>query len=158
MKPRWIVGVMLTTLMLGCGSGAPTLVPVKGTVTMDTKPLAGKTLQFLPEPGTPGTGGGGSTGADGQFQVFSTRPGATTDTMGLPPGKYRITVNEPIMPIETAAPAGSGEDVTPAIGIPMRRPTKAAIPPIYTNAERTPLRADVGADGATLTLELKSKP
>ncbi len=45
--------------LVGCGGdGQAPLVPVHGKVTLDGKPLVGKTVKFIPDEGTPGIGAG----------------------------------------------------------------------------------------------------
>jgi len=43
---------------------------VQGRVTIDGKPLAGKTVKFVPEPGTPGQGAGATTNAEGEYTLL----------------------------------------------------------------------------------------
>jgi hypothetical protein len=145
-------------LCTGCGTDGPPLVPVRGMVTLDGQPVAGKSIRFFPEPGTPGVGAGANTGIDGKYELIAVRPGAVRDVKGVPPGIYKVTISEPIFLIEFDAPEQTGEGPAPAIGLPeVRRGTKSAIPAQYTNAENTPLKLEVTADGGVIDLELSSK-
>ncbi len=125
----------------GCDRG-PTpaaLVPAAGTATLDGKPLAGVSVGLVPEAGPGEAGGvGAETNAQGEFELRTPR-GA-----GAPPGKYKAVVAAALMPA-----------VDPATGKPV---PPAAVPAVYADPARTPLRVDVSADGSTrLKLELKSK-
>lgn len=108
---------VLVFLAAGCATSGPPLVPVSGQVWLDKKPLALKTIRFVPEPGTPGLGAGATTDADGKYTLIAVRPGATKDVLGVAPGAYRVVVTEPIFPIETATVQG-GDGPAPAIGLP----------------------------------------
>lgn len=151
------IGLGLLVLALaGCGDRAPALAPVKGRVTLDGKALAGKTLKFIPEDGTPGQGAGASTDQDGNYTLLAVRPGATKDMAGAPPGKYRVVVNEPMFPIDLPVQNADESEPVPAIGPPTTAPKQVqqAIPPIYRNPETTPLRVEVQKNGGDINIEL----
>jgi hypothetical protein len=141
----------------GCQSNGPPLVPVSGKVTLDGKPLAGKTLKFLPEPGTPGQGAGATTDAAGGYALLAARPGATRDEAGAPPGSYRVVVVEPMFPIDLPVQDANDPSAAPAVGLPSAAPRKKQeIPAVYTKPETTPLRAEVPAGGGEINLTLES--
>jgi len=76
---RWLVaaGVSLLLASAGCGRGGPTLGRVRGTVTLDGRPLPQAQLEFQPqEPG--GSPSYGTTDDDGRYTLtFGVdRPGA----------------------------------------------------------------------------------
>lgn len=144
---------------LGCGDKGPRLVKVEGTVNLDGAPLPFKNIMFHPEGKTPGAGAGGNTDAKGYFNVFAVRPGATIDVGGIPPGAYRVVLNEPLIPVDIPI-APEGNEPAPAIGIPIAKPVKKSykIPPIYNDPEKTPLKAEITENGGTFNFELKSKP
>ncbi|MSR32287.1 MAG: carboxypeptidase regulatory-like domain-containing protein [Gemmataceae bacterium] len=145
------------TLACGCGDNGPLLVDVVGIVTLDNKPLADKTLRFIPEPGTPGQGAGATTDAEGKYKLLAVRGGATRDTLGVPPGSYKVIVTEPLFPIETKIPEAKGDEPAPAIGLPNNtRPKKPSIPPAYSSAEFTRLQVTVPAQGGKIDLVLTS--
>jgi hypothetical protein len=146
------------TLFTGCGSGIK-LVPVAGTVTIDGRPLAYKTLMFMPEPGTPGHGGGANTGSDGTYSLIASIPGGTTDERGVPPGRYRVIVFEPAIPITQALETQTeeGGEPAPAIGPDFAR-RKTEIPAAYGAAETTPLLLEVPVSGGVFDVKLSSKP
>ena len=144
---------------LGCADKGPPLVKVEGTVNLDGMPLPFKNIMFHPEGQTLGAGAGGNTDANGFFNVLAVRPGVTRDTLGVPPGSYRVVLNEPLIPVDIPV-APEGNEPAPAIGIPMPKPVKKGfrIPAIYNDPEKTPLRAEVLPSGGTFNFDLKSKP
>ena len=94
MRPRLII--VCTLLVLGaCGKSVKT-VPVSGTVTIGTAPLANGVIRFTPEtaPGVP------ATIIDGKYSVQ------------MAPGKYKVTVEA-----TQAPPTTTGEKV-PAKELP----------------------------------------
>jgi hypothetical protein len=88
---RWIrtLGSLALAGLAGCGDPedrAP-LVPVTGTVTLNSKPLAGARLTFMPDTGNAyNTPGVDASGPEGTYKaMFKQRS-------GLSPGKYKVTV------------------------------------------------------------------
>ncbi len=146
---------LLGGLAGGCSSDGPPLAPVHGRVTLDGKPLAGKTVKFVPEPGTPGQGAGATTDADGNYTLLAARPGATRDTPGAPPGAYRVVVVEPMFPIDLPVQNAADATPAPAVGPPAPK-KKQEIPAAYTTPEATPLRANVPTGGGAIDLALES--
>lgn len=146
-------------LAAGCGDGGPVLVPVHGRVTLDGRPLAGKTLKFVPAPGTPGLGAGATTNAEGSYTLLSTKPGATRDMPGTPAGAYRVVVVEPMFPVDLPVQSAESSEATIAIGLPAPTKKKAQeIPPAYTKEDTTPLRVTVPDGGGALNLALETPP
>jgi len=162
MSIRWFLALCVVMPLMGCSDAGVKVVAVQGTVTLDNKPLVSKTLRFFPEPGTPGVGAGATTNEQGVYQIIAVRPGSTTDVMGVPPGAYRVTVAEPMFPIELEVQDSSATEATPAIGLPSGRPkTKAGqqkIPPRYTDVSTTPLQVTVPEAGGDIPLVLTTKP
>lgn len=158
---RWCrsaLAVLAVTAATGCGDGGPPLVPVSGRVTLDGKPLAFKSVRFIPQPGTPGTGAGANTAANGTYTLIAVRPGATRDVKGVPPGAYRVVVTEPMFPIAAPKEEPDGPPA-PAIGLPESNPRKRpVIPSHYTNPETTKLRVEVPREGGVVDLPLSSRP
>jgi hypothetical protein len=141
----------------GCGDGGPVLVPVHGRVTLDGRPLAGKTVKFVPDPGTPGLGAGATTNAEGAYTLLSTKPGATRDTPGTPAGAYRVVVVEPMFPVDLPVQSSDSSEATVAIGLPALSKKKAQeIPPAYSKEDTTPLRVTVPDGGGALNLTLET--
>ncbi|MBN9117714.1 MAG: carboxypeptidase regulatory-like domain-containing protein [Planctomycetes bacterium] len=157
-RTRVLVATLLAALPVGCSNGGPpSLVPVHGRVTIDGQPLAGKTVQFVPDPGTPGQGAGATTNAAGEYTLLAARPGATRDEPGAPAGAYRVVVVEPMFPVDLPV-QDSGGAPTPAIGLPQAPKKKQEIPTAYTKPETTPLRVEVPAGGGAINLALESPP
>lgn len=150
------LAALLAALAAGCSDDGPRLEPVRGRVTLDGKPLAGKTVKFVPDAGTPGQGAGATTNAEGEYTLLAARPGATRDTPGAPAGAYRVVVVEPIFPVDL--PVQNSDDPTPApaIGIPAPARKKQEIPAVYASPETTPLRVEVPRGGGAIDLALES--
>lgn len=159
MRIIYSLPLLITSILLvGCGSGGPDYVPVTGVVTLDGEPLARKTVMFVPEDGTPGAGAGGNTGEDGSYKLLAVAGGSVKDVEGVAPGAYRVTVSEPMFPIESEMVVqGTSDDPEAAMGLP--EPPKnvnQAIPSQYSSQESTPLRIQVPEDGGSIDLELTS--
>src|SRR5688500_7433391 len=99
--PRLAFQAILASTFLccvGCGSGGdPTssykLYPVKGTVTLNGKPVEGAEITFLPEATTtPNTPGGDLSGPMGNYMAMYR--GRT----GLATGKYKVIIKKMIVP------------------------------------------------------------
>lgn len=98
---------LLTSATFGCGkadlpdSGGKAVLPdlgyVKGTATMDGKPLAGALIAFMPDKGRPGTSG---VDAQGKYELFykkgrpGTKVGPTTVTISWPREGMRPVIPE----------------------------------------------------------------
>ncbi|HKB04365.1 MAG TPA: carboxypeptidase-like regulatory domain-containing protein [Gemmataceae bacterium] len=136
-----VVLVGLVVAASGCGPADDGRAPVTGTVSLDGAPLAGVTVAFFPEPGSPGQGGFGRTDAQGRYEIAYDFTGK-----GLVPGKYRVTV--------VKTPPGAPGDDGGLIDSPVR--AGAGIPGIYGNPESTPLRATVEPDGRPIDLKLET--
>jgi hypothetical protein len=149
---------ILLCFLSGCDSGMK-LTPVSGKVTLDGKPLAYKTVMFISQSTELGVNGGGNTKQDGSYSVFANMPGATTDQVGLPPGKYKVMVTDPVIPIKEDTPVQSSDETDVVVAVaPDARPRKTEIPAIYTKHETSPLEVEVPAEGGTIDLVLTSKP
>lgn len=134
------VCALLLTSLAGCGGGAvnkgPSLVPVEGTVTMDGKPLAEASLMF-------GTGSAfGETDASGHYSLK-----AQGGKPGCPVGEYKVIVEKWVK---------DGSVYKSAEMSPMDAGAKQQIPPKYSDAEKTELKASVKEGGAKINFELKS--
>lgn len=148
----------------GCDRG-PKIVPVNGKVTLDGKPLPFKSIYFFPErtSTTQGNGAGGYTDTDSKYYLIANAGGTTSDQRGVHPGVYRVTVAEPMVPIDeksfgtTGAPEANGDAPAPAIVL-LPQKAKTVIPAAYSNPALTPLIVNVPEEGGEINLELKSKP
>ncbi len=88
--------ICLTTVLwtIGCGSSDYDLVPVRGTVTLDGKPIAGARVIFEPrrsgkEALSAGPGSDGITDEDGQYSLLTTVDGAR----GAVVGQHTVTIS-----------------------------------------------------------------
>jgi hypothetical protein len=86
---RWIAAILLLTAgVFGCGKAGPSLVPVKGSVTVDGKPADGAVLIFHPTGGK-GTIASAAADSNGAFSITSNgAPGVVT-------GSYKVTATWP---------------------------------------------------------------
>ena len=126
-------GLLLLSLLGGCQRG-PKIVPVRGTVTYQGKPLRTGSVIFQPAMGQPASG---IIQSDGTF-VLSTRKEGDGATVG--PHKVKITCYES----RPQVPGGE-----PMLG-------KLLIPDRYIYFDRSGLTAEVvaGNDNNNFTFEL----
>lgn len=141
-----MVLLIATTSLIGCGGGAediPELATVTGTLTYKGKPLPGASIAFVPEGQTSGTGAYAVTDESGRFELMH-----RSETPGVEPGNYIVTVSKMAMPDGSPIPAG--KDAADVGAVQM-------IPPIYSDAnhERNPNRVTVPANGTQVNLDLK---
>ena len=135
--PRRLIGSYLRPLALlaaaGCGpSGIPDLIPIRGTVTYQGKPLPEGEVRYVPQ--TPGQGrmARGKI-RDGSFSLTT----ASRDD-GVKPGEYRIVV---------IAYGPEREPERDAQGFVTKEfPRPLLIPESYANPETTPLTDVVDED------------
>lgn len=113
-------GLMIVAIVcLGCGGGkslkVPELVPVKGKITLDGKPLESAQVLFQPKGGTAGQGAYASTAEDGSFTLKY-----NSGQEGCPKGEYVIMITKLLTPDGKAVPAGQNaadvdaRDIIPA--------------------------------------------
>jgi hypothetical protein len=133
-----VAGLLSAALLLlpGCGSGVE-YAPVKGTVTLDEKPLVGVTVWFFPdvEKNQDVPAATGTTNDQGVYQLTSNNGKA-----GAAVGKHRVVVNWP--------PPARGTD---RADLPPPLPTR------YTQATDTPFQFDVKPGEQTIDLPLKAQ-
>ena len=80
--------LVLVAALAGCGPTGPSLVPAKGTITVDGKPADGAVLIFHPAGGK-GSIASAAADANGAFEITSNgKPGVVT-------GSYKVTVTWP---------------------------------------------------------------
>jgi hypothetical protein len=166
------LGCMVTFLIIGCGSGS-TIVkhdPVfqaLGEVILEGAPLEGATVIFN-SPLVDGKGwvASGVTDYQGKFEI-TTRFGPGQVEKGTLAGDYTVVVMK-------AAPAATAGPVTPQqghlamvekmkeAGNKKNKPGPAekadlAVPAKYTDPQKSPLRAKVGAGEPNFKFSLGSK-
>ncbi len=158
---------LMLAVVVGCGDSGPQLVPVTGTLSLDGQPLGFKSLTLFPIEGTSGHGAAGFTDGAGSIKLLAVVPGAVRDFEGCPPGRYRVVITEPLIPITDQDSQGAAGGVVAdenepaaAIFIPDSRPKKnkkGGIPSIYTSTTSSPLVIDVADGNEVISLELDSK-
>lgn len=154
-------------LVAGCGDSGPSLVPVTGTLSLDGQPLSFKSLTLSPIEGTSGHGAAGYTDGTGTFKLLAVVPGAISDFHGCPPGRYRVAITEPLIPmtdkdfqdVEQGVIADQSEPAAVILTADPRtkRRKKGDIPPVYTSTQSSPLIIDVAEGNEVINLELESK-
>ena len=154
-------------IVAGCGDSGPSLIPVTGTLSLDGLPLSFKSLTLSPVEGTSGHGAAGYTDGAGSFKLLAVVPGAIRDFNGCPPGRYRVAITEPLIPMtdkdfQDAEQGVIADENEPAVAILMsdpypKRRKKGDIPSVYTSSTSSPLIIDVAEDNEVISLELDSK-
>lgn len=142
----WHALTVICMVACGCGkggAGAPQIceLPVKGTVTLDGKPLAGADVVFMT--GFPPAAFAARTNDDGTYQL-QTIAGREAECQG----DCKVTISRmvkpdgsPLAPDETPANVGAIEQ----------------LPGKYSRFERTTLSAAVAGGEATIDFALTSK-
>ncbi len=126
-------------LLLGVGcSRKPELVPVRGRITLEGKPVTEVVVTFTPLGDTPGNGAMGATDADGRFTLTDVR-----GTTGAHVGEYKVS----LYPAPTAAKRDDPADVVSKGG-------GSSVPGIYIDPNQTPVRATVPAGGGFVEVSL----
>lgn len=168
MFQAWKIGAALAVVaIVGCGESGPLRYPVEGTLMLDGKPMPFKSLTLIPTDGTTGHGAAGFSDADGNFNLQAIVPGAIQDFRGCPPGKYRVVVSEPLIPITGSLTTEQiqGEvvgDEGPAAAVAMvqpnrRRSAKGAIPLSYRSENTSPLLIEVAEGTESYEFSIDSK-
>jgi hypothetical protein len=109
---------------------------VSGNVTLDGKPLGLGLVVFSREGG--GNPSNGTIQRDGRYSL------RTSNSAGLTPGKYHISVSA----LDTPNPPPGVRDTTPA---------KQLVPEKYTNIETSGLEFEVKPGSNTIDIPLVSK-
>ena len=135
------IAALCVVVLLGCGESLPNYKPVTGQVTFQGKPLAAARVRFIPVDTTTGVGGQAKTDAEGKYRVVYAQGGD-----GLPPGKYKITVSQMLMPDGSPGP----ENVSP-----IESPAREVLPEHYSQELTSRLTKDVLADGGVIDLVLE---
>jgi hypothetical protein len=139
-----IVGAAaLAILMPGCSGQATS--PVEGVVLLDGKPLAGASVQLVPQ--GEGRDATAQTDAQGRFRVSTFRPGD-----GALPGTYKVVISPPIGTPDPTQYA-SADEAMAAAARPAPKPAGPPFPEKYTRPDQTPLTIQVPLD-KPLRLEL----
>lgn len=128
-------------MALGCGDAEIALptVPVTGRITLDSAPLQGAQVVFIPlDAGGGSLSAAGSTNENGEYTLSA----ATYE--GVVPGQYKVLVEHYTMP------DGSPVQVDTAIGgleqMKMLGQVRQVLPAAYTSPEATTLAVLVTAE------------
>jgi hypothetical protein len=124
------------TLLTGCGSADEALatVPVSGRITLNSIPLCGAQVVFIPLHGAGGAlSAAGSTDQNGEYTLTA----ATYS--GVVPGDYKVLIEHYTMsdgsPLQVDAAIGGLEQMK------MLGQVKQSLPPMYASLEATTLTA-----------------
>jgi len=140
------VSLLIVLTLVGCGQSRTS--PVEGVVLLDGKPVAGATIQFVPQ--GKGHDATAETDKDGQFTMSTFQP-----RDGVVQGSYKVVISPPLGTAD-ASTYTSAEDAMSAAA--KSRPKKDAgnrFPEQYTRPDQTPLSLEVPVKGP-VKLELKS--
>jgi hypothetical protein len=132
---RPLVGVWILVLT-GCShSGFES--QVSGSVTLDGKTIGPGVVVFA------ATAGGGNP-STGTIQPNGTYTLKTNNTLGLNPGKYKVS-------------ASVVDELPPPPGVRNTTPGKQLVPAKYTDVSSSDLAYEVQPGNNTINIELKSK-
>lgn len=142
---RMLPLVLASAVAAGCGSGRPTTVPIRGSVTLDGKPVAQAMVLFVPATG--GVPARGVTGEDGGFTLTT-----FTEGDGALAGKHRVAVSK----MKVTGIEATADGMVPAnVSGEMR--TIWVTPQKYSDVETSGLEVDVGPAMAPVALALEAK-
>lgn len=137
------VGVCLLLVVAGCGPGvdpkAPKLQPVKGTITLDGKPLANADIIFIPTAG--GVESSGHSNAEGQYEL------SIRNQSGAVAGNHRVAISKRVREDGSEFPQDRSN-----MGV-----GKEILPMKYTSQSLTELTAKVDEGENEIDFALKSK-
>jgi len=137
--------VVLMAVAIGCSGGdGLKRAPITGLLTVDGKPVAGASLQFIPAGGTPGGGALGVSDANGKFEVISSRHGDE----GIPPGEYLVMVSLLADP--------DGTPLSPEATQADHPFAKETVPAPYSGPD-SPLKVTISDKGGEVKVEVPAK-
>lgn len=140
-----VIALLLPIAMAaGCGSKGLLRVPVRGTVTLDGKPLSAAVVQYFPINQVAGSGGSGRTGSKGHYQIVTPQ-----GKKGLPPGDYLVTIEKRVMPDGSDYPFDADE--WPDLSV-----TREILPTQYASRQKSALKPTVTESAAKYDFPLKS--
>src|SRR6058998_1459611 len=122
----WLVPGLL---WVGC-AGQKTM-PVEGVVLLDGKPLAGASIQFVPQ--GKGRDATGETDKNGQFAMSTFQP-----RDGVMPGTYKVVISPPAGSADKTQYATAEEAMAAATKRPAAKGASGAFPQKYARADQTP--------------------
>lgn len=128
------LGCALTALFAGCGDGAIDTEAVTGVITLNGAPLADAMVNFTPAVEGQGTPSYAKTDESGNYKLQTLLGAADA---GTTPGEYIVTVSKTDL-VETGKTITNSDGTTS----PDVKP-KELLPPKYTDAKQSELRAKV---------------
>lgn len=138
--------LILLAVFAGCGRSQTS--PVEGDVSLDGKPVAGASIQFVPQgKGRDATGG---TDQDGHFVMSTFQP-----KDGVLPGSYKVVISPPSGVADSTKYATSEEAMAAAAKQPAKK-AASTFPQKYTRPDQTPLTQEVPVTGK-VRFDLKSQ-
>jgi hypothetical protein len=120
---------------------------VTGVVLLDGQPLAGASVQFVPDES--GRDATGTTNDKGEFVMSTYDPGD-----GVAPGSYKVVISPPVGEVDRTQYESAGDAMASAAKA--RPKPKSTFPQHYTSASQTPLRQEVPLREPQLTIKLTS--
>ena len=136
--------------LAGCGTASASskpespLAPVKGSISLDGKPLEGATVIFSPQGSMMGDGAIAVTDASGNYEAIC--GGAT----GAPIGTYKILISRLVDP--------SGKPVIATLETPPANlGARESMPPKFSDHAVSSLKCTVATGGGTFDFKLTSR-
>jgi hypothetical protein len=139
--------------ILGCGSKYPETAKVRGTITIEGKPVASGRVMFVPDHGVPAIG---EIQPDGSYQLTTFSPGD-----GAVLGKHRVTIQSLAITNPQSDPKSFEEEVAratkPEAAAPPVPQVEWIIPERYDNESTSGLEAQVAKGMNEINFDVKSK-
>lgn len=140
--------LVIPVLCLGCSrSSEPDLVPVKGKVLYQGKPVPNATVMFVPKNAGLAMG---TTNDQGEFTL------ATKGRTGAVPGDHRVAVSAMEVSPKSAAPEIGSPEYLKMMSPGASKPPKSLIPEKFGKVETSGLTQKIDADASKndLTVDL----
>ena len=151
-RPWWSLALLIWFGVLGCQFEAPDddppdfsrLVPVKGTVTINGKPLPGLVVTFLPPKWSASNG---ETHADGSYTLqTASKPGAL-------PGDYKVGISYLVSAAGEPQGLTARSSMSPTPGMAT---AKEKLPPEFSDFGRTTLKVTVPSGGKDFDFDVRA--
>ncbi len=131
----------ILSLLIVAGCGTQSTTPVEGVVLLDSKPLSGASVQFVPQ--GKGRDATGETDKSGQFVMSTFKP-----RDGVLPGSYKVVVSPPTGTADPAQYKTAEEAMAAAAKATTKKDSAASsFPQKYARADQTPLVQEVPVKG-----------
>jgi hypothetical protein len=136
-------------IVFGCGddSGLAKRYPVSGTVNYNGKAVAQGRIDFVPAKGGEGRAATGDI-VDGSYSLTTANSGD-----GAIPGSYKVTVIAMDRPATKAASKFGGAPSQQEV-VRLNKQTKPLVPAKFSDAQTTPLKAEVKAESLRQNFDL----